>query len=98
MKPLSARRESSSSSAGEAALRRVQRAIRLVKPELGPRAMGAEASLVRDLGIDSLKFAELSIALEEEFGRPIFLGDVLADIEDPAKITVGQLARFLEEQ
>lgn len=94
-RPLS-RRAPSEEAPDPEALRRVQRAIRAVKPELSLRAIREEASLVRELGMDSLKFAELSIALEEAFGYPVFLGDVLADIEDPTRITVGQLARHLE--
>jgi acyl carrier protein len=78
------------------ALEKVQGAILAVKKTLSPRAVRPEASLVKDLGIDSLKFAELSLELEDAFGRPIYLGDVLSEIEDPATITVAQLAERLE--
>jgi acyl carrier protein len=77
------------------ALQKVKAALRKVRPELPPRKVTPGASLVADLGIDSLAFAELSLALEDAFGRPIFLGDVLADLDDPASLTVGQLASRL---
>lgn len=79
-------------------LDRVRRAIRRVRPELSPRHLTPSASLVADLGIDSLALAELSIALEDEFQRPVFMGDVLADLEEPANITVGELARYLARE
>lgn len=94
-RPLS-RRAAAEAHPTPAALRKVQQAIQAVKPELPLRAIREDASLVRELGMDSLKFAELSIALEDAFGCPVFLDDVLADIEDPGRITVGQLARHLE--
>jgi acyl carrier protein len=79
-------------------LAKVQSALRAVNPSLTARAVGPEASLVADLGIDSLKFAELSLALEDAFGRSIYLGDVLAEIEDPRSITVAQLAEHLDDE
>ena len=78
-----------------AALEQVRRAVRKVRPDLPARAVTPGASLVADLGIDSLKLAELSVALEEVLGRPVFLGDVLADVADPAALTVAQLAAYL---
>lgn len=77
------------------ALAKVRAAISRVRPQLSPRKIVPRASLVADLGIDSLAFAELSVALEDEFDRPVFIGDVLADIEDPGTITVAQLAQHL---
>lgn len=78
------------------AVQKVQQALRKVKPELSVEDLQPSASLVEDLGVDSLKFAELAIALEDAFGRPIYLGEILADIEDPGTITVLQLAEHLE--
>lgn len=78
------------------ALAKVQAAIGTVMHSLPSGAIRPEASLVDDLGIDSLKFAELSLALEEAFERPIYLGDVLSEVDDPRTITVAQLAEFLE--
>ena len=75
-------------------LRKVQTAIHRVRPELVTKRIKPEASLVTDLGVDSLALAELSIALEDAFGHPVFLGDILANIDDPAQITVGQLAEY----
>jgi acyl carrier protein len=77
------------------ALRKVAVAIRKVRPRIPLKSITARASLVEDLGVDSLALAELSIALEDVFGHPVFLGDVLADIEDPSRLTVGQLAEHL---
>jgi acyl carrier protein len=53
------------------------------------------ARLLDDLGIDSLKVAELSLALEEAFDRPVFLGEILAGVEDPTAFTLGELAAAL---
>jgi acyl carrier protein len=78
------------------ALERVQAALLAVKPSLPASAVRPEASLVDDLGIDSLKFAELSLELERVFGRPIYFGDVLSNVEDPTTITVEQLGELLE--
>jgi acyl carrier protein len=78
------------------ALEKVQAAIGAVKRSIPASAIKPNASLVRDLGIDSLKFAELSLELEDAFGRPIYLGDILSEIEDPTSITVAQLAEHLE--
>jgi acyl carrier protein len=86
-----------SSGGGGTALARVHEALVRVKPELaGQPPPGPGASLVADVGIDSLKLAELGIALEDVFGRPVYLGDVLADVADPAALTVGQLAAWME--
>lgn len=79
-------------------LARVAVALLKVRPSLARSEIRGPASLMHDLGIDSLKFAELSLALEETFDRPIFLGDLLADLEDPGGVTVDQLARFILEK
>jgi acyl carrier protein len=77
------------------ALKRVQAAIHAIRPDLPLSRIRPGASLVADLGIDSLTLAQLSIALEDVFGQTIFLGDVLSEVDDPATITVGQLAKLL---
>ena len=82
---------------GTPALARVRAALRSVLPQLPPGALAPGARLMEDLGVDSLKVAELSVALEETFDRPVFLGDVFARVEDPSQLTVGQLAELLEE-
>ncbi len=78
------------------ALAKVKAAIAAVKPELDPLVVTPHARLVKDLGIDSLKLAELSLALEDVFEHPIHLGEVLADAEDPAEMTVADLAARLD--
>jgi acyl carrier protein len=77
------------------ALKKVRAALRRVRPELARVKISPRASLVGDLSIDSLALAQLAMNLEEEFGRPIFLGDVLSEVEDPTAITVGELAEFV---
>jgi acyl carrier protein len=78
------------------ALARVRTALRRVLPKVPASKMTVRAKLVTDLGVDSLKVAELSLALEDAFDRPVFLGDLFADVEDPTQITVGELAKWLE--
>lgn len=79
----------------DAMLARVRSALRKVLPRTSARAFQPAATLMGDLGIDSLKVAELSVALEGALGRPVFLGEVLADLEDPTRLTVGGLAARL---
>jgi acyl carrier protein len=56
-----------------------------------------EASILADLGMDSLKVVELTVLLEKQLGRPVFLPEWIASVEDPAELTVASLARFLAE-
>jgi len=69
---------------------------------LVPRRMRAritpEASILADLGLDSLKVVELTMLLEKQLGRPVFLPEWIASVDDPADLTVGSLARFLSER
>ena len=58
----------------------------------------AEARLVSDLGLDSLKVVELTMLLEKLLGRPVFLPEWIASVEDPAELTVASLARFLADK
>ena len=57
-----------------------------------------EASILADLGLDSLKVVELTVLLEKELGRPVFLPEWIASVEDPAELTVASLARFLQKK
>ena len=57
-----------------------------------------EMSLINDLSIDSIKVAELSILLENQFQYPIFIPDLLAAYRDPYDITVEALVSFVTEQ
>jgi acyl carrier protein len=74
---------------------KILQALRRVITHLPSSAFAPDASLVKDLGIDSLKVAELSIALEDAFDRPVFLAEVFARVEDPSTLTVAQLAGFV---
>ncbi len=56
------------------------------------------ASLLRDLGMDSLRVVELTLRLERALRRPIFLPEWIAGVDDPDDLTVGSLAEFLERQ
>lgn len=56
-----------------------------------------QASILADLGLDSLKVVELTVLLEKELGRPVFLPEWIASVEDPADLTVDSLAKFLEK-
>jgi acyl carrier protein len=79
-------------------LERVRAAVRSVLPQLPAEALTPGARLMDDLGVDSLKVAELSMALEEAYGRPVFLGDVFARVDDPSQLTLAQLAALLAEE
>lgn len=57
-----------------------------------------EASILSDLGMDSLKVVELTVLLEKQLGRPVFLPEWIASVDDPAELTVASLARFLADQ
>ena len=57
-----------------------------------------EASILSDLGMDSLKVVELTVLLEKKLGRPVFLPEWIASVDDPAELTVASLARFLADQ
>lgn len=56
------------------------------------------ASLVKDLGMDSLKVVELTINLEAALGRPVFLPDWIASVQDPSELTVDSLVAFLSRE
>lgn len=77
-------------------LRRVAAIARQLSPA-PPAAVLAETRLLDDLQIDSLKVAEMSILLEDEFGISIFLPELLTTVEDPHELTVGALASFVSE-
>jgi acyl carrier protein len=55
----------------------------------------AQASLIDDYYIDSLKVAELSLLLEEAFDASVFLPHLIASVRDPHELTVGALAEFV---
>lgn len=57
-----------------------------------------DASILADLGLDSLKVVELTMLLEKQLGRPVFLPEWIASVDDPSDLTVGSLARFLADR
>ncbi len=52
---------------------------------------------IEDLGFDSLKIANLSIALEEQFDDTILLSDWLGTVDNPLDLTVQSLVDYLGE-
>ena len=76
----------------------VRRALTpLVRAGLRARIVPS-ASLLRDLGMGSLRVVELTLRLERALRRPIFLPEWIASVDDPDDLTVGSLAAFLEKQ
>jgi acyl carrier protein len=77
-------------------------AIRQALEPLVPRSLHKkitpQASILADLGMDSLKVVELTVLLEKRLGRPVFLPEWIASVDDPADLTVESLARFLSEK
>jgi acyl carrier protein len=67
-----------------------------VCPERNSNATrSAQASLIDDYYIDSLKVAELSLLLEEAFDVSVFLPHLIASVRDPHELTVGALVEFV---
>lgn len=50
-----------------------------------------------DLGFDSLRMVSLSLALENEFGRPLLLNEWLGGASDVTALTVGSLCEYVWE-
>jgi acyl carrier protein len=73
----------------------VRDALQGLVPKKLRRRITPQASILADLGLDSLKVVELTMLLEKELGRPVFLPEWIASVEDPADLTVESLARFL---
>jgi acyl carrier protein len=66
----------------------------LLVEELGvdPTDVTSEASLMEDLGADSLDFVELAMAIERDF-------NIIIEDEEMEKVqTVGQLVQLIEEK
>ena len=76
----------------------MRQVLRATLPLVSARTLRPDARLMGDLGVDSLKVAELSVALEAAFDRAIFLGDLFAEVEDPSLLTVADLARYLARE
>jgi acyl carrier protein len=52
-------------------------------------------SFVAALGFNSLRMVSLSLALEDEFGTPLLLGDWISQCDDPGRLTVGSLCDYI---
>ena len=52
-------------------------------------------SFVAALGFNSLRMVSLSLALEDEFGTPLLLGDWIGQCDDPRRLTVGSLCDYI---
>jgi acyl carrier protein len=75
----------------------VLRVLDEVCPERSANATrSAQASLIDDYYIDSLKIAELSLLLEEVFDVSVFLPHLIASVNDPHELTVGALVDFVQ--
>jgi acyl carrier protein len=79
-----------------------QKLLEIVREALDPlvapgarRKIVASASLLHDLGMDSLRVVELTLRLETLLKRPVFLPEWIASVDDPADLTVGSLVDFL---
>ncbi len=51
--------------------------------------------LVDDLGVDSMKVASLTIALEDELDDVLLLNDWIAGARNPSELTVESLVAYL---
>ena len=54
-------------------------------------------SLIANLGFNSLRMVSLSLALEDQFGRPLLLNEWISQCEDPRLLTVGSLSAYVQE-
>jgi hypothetical protein len=85
----------SAQTAGDDLLQAVERALRPLVRKRARSRICADASLVRDLGMDSLKVVELSLSLEEALCRPVFLPAWISSVDDPDDLTVASLVAFV---
>jgi acyl carrier protein len=77
-------------------LTKVLQVLDEVCPDRNAKAVrSAQASLIDDYYIDSLKVAELSLLLEEAFDVSVFLPNLIGSVRDPHALTVGALADFV---
>lgn len=76
----------------------VRQALEVLVPRKLRKRIKPEASILADLGLDSLKVVELTMLLEKQLKRPVFLPEWIASVEDPADLTVESLARFLADK
>jgi acyl carrier protein len=77
-------------------LTKVLQVLDAVCPERSAKAArSAQASLIDDYCIDSLKVAELSLLLEETFDVSVFLPHLIGSMRDPHELTVAALVDFV---
>jgi acyl carrier protein len=76
----------------------VRQALEVLVPRKLRKRIRPEASILADLGLDSLKVVELTMLLEKQLKRPVFLPEWIASVEDPADLTVESLALFLADK
>jgi acyl carrier protein len=76
----------------------VRQALEVLVPRKLRKRIRPDASILADLGLDSLKVVELTMLLEKQLKRPVFLPEWIASVEDPADLTVESLARFLADK
>lgn len=81
-----------------AAMEAVRAALLSVMPNLKAKDIKPKSRVVSELGVDSLKIAELSVALEGEVDRPVFLGDLIASVPNPGALTVAEVAAWLDAE
>jgi acyl carrier protein len=60
-----------------------------------PTRIEASHRVVDDLGYDSLGIVNLSVALEDQLGRPILLDGWIGAALAPSGLTVGSLAQWI---
>jgi acyl carrier protein len=71
--------------------------VRAVARHPLPADITRDASLILDLGFDSMSVARLALALEDQLHQPILLDDWIARETDAATLTVDSLCRYLDE-
>jgi acyl carrier protein len=76
----------------------VREALAALVPRKLRKRITPDASILADLGLDSLKVVELTMLLEKQLGRPVFLPEWIASVDDPADLTVESLSRFLADK
>lgn len=60
-----------------------------------PARIEPQHRIVDDLGYDSLGIVNLSVALEEQLGRPILLDGWIGSAASPSALTVGSLSQWI---
>ena len=76
---------------------RVRQAVVPLLPDDAARARALPGASLLELGIDSLKVVELSLALEDTFQEPVFLPDWIGTVEQPQDLTLGSLAGYIHK-